>query len=122
VTPLGLLDVGPVEALVIAVAAVMLFGGDLPDIARRTGHYIGRLRAAANDLARQFDAPADLLKLPEPDDEMHRPPRPTAAPPRELASAASAPGSAPGSASEPAPEPPPAPAHPDGGQPPPPPT
>lgn len=74
---LALLDVGPVEMLVLAVAAIMLFGGDLPDIARRAGQIVGRLRSAATDLTRELDAPPDLYKLPDPDDSIHRPP-PTA--------------------------------------------
>jgi Sec-independent protein translocase protein TatA len=74
VSALGLLDVGPIEMLVLAIAAIMLFGGDLPDIARRAGQFMGRLRAAANELTRQFDAPPDLQHLPEPDSALHRPP------------------------------------------------
>ena len=71
---LGLLDVGPVEMLVLAIAAIMLFGGDLPDIARRAGQIVGRLRSAASDLTRELDMPSDLNRLPDPDDAMHRPP------------------------------------------------
>ena len=80
---LGLLDVGPIEMLLLAVAAIMLFGGDLPDLARRAGQIVGRLRAAAHELTSQIDPPADLLHLPEPDDKMHRPPPryPTTPPP-----------------------------------------
>ena len=78
---LALLDVGPVEMLVLAVAAIMLFGGDLPDIARRAGQIVGRLRSAATDLTRELDAPPDLYKLPDPDDSIHRPPPALPAPP-----------------------------------------
>jgi Sec-independent protein translocase protein TatA len=74
VSALGLLDVGPIEMLVLAVAAIMLFGGDLPDLARRAGQIVGRLRAAAHELTSQIDPPADLLRLPDPDDAMHNPP------------------------------------------------
>jgi sec-independent protein translocase protein TatA len=73
---LALLDVGPIEMLVLAVAAIMLFGGDLPDIARRAGQIVGRLRSAATDLTREIDMPSDLNRLPDPDDAMHRPPSP----------------------------------------------
>ena len=69
---LGLLDVGPMEMLVLGVAAIMLFGGDLPDIARRAGQMIGRIRAAANELTKQIDPPADLFHLPDPDLEARR--------------------------------------------------
>ena len=78
---LALLDVGPVEMLVLAIAAIMLFGGDLPDIARRAGQIVGRLRSAATDLTRQLHAPPDLYKLPDPDDSIHRPPPALPAPP-----------------------------------------
>lgn len=68
----GLLDVGPMEMLVLGVAAIMLFGGDLPDIARRAGGIVGRLRAAAHELTKQIDPPPDLLHLPDPDAEARR--------------------------------------------------
>ena len=71
-----LLDVGPIEMLVLAIAAIMLFGGDLPDLARRAGQFVGRLRSAAGELTREIDVPPDLHRLPEPDDALHRPPPP----------------------------------------------
>ena len=71
-----LLDVGPIEMLVLAIAAIMLFGGDLPDLARRAGQFVGRLRSAAGDITREIDVPPDLHRLPEPDDALHRPPPP----------------------------------------------
>ena len=79
-----LLDVGPIEMLVLAVAAIMLFGGDLPDLARRAGQFVGRLRSAASELTREIDVPPDLHRLPEPDDALHRPPPPppTSPPPQ----------------------------------------
>ena len=78
---LALLDVGPIEMLVLAVAAIMLFGGDLPDIARRAGQIVGRLRSAATDLTREIDMPSDLNRLPDPDDSIHRPPPAPPTPP-----------------------------------------
>ena len=78
---LALLDVGPIEMLVLAVAAIMLVGGDLPDIARRAGQIVGRLRSAASDLTREIDAPRDLYKLPDPDDSIHHPPPAPPTPP-----------------------------------------
>ena len=107
VSVLGLLDVGPLEMLVLTAAAIMLFGGDLPDIARKAGRMIGRLRAAASDLTREVDPPADLLHLPDPDAEMHRPPLPPTAtlgaPPPPPSSAASPPQRAPNSPDSPPP-------------------
>jgi Sec-independent protein translocase protein TatA len=64
-----LLDIGPIELLLVIAAAVMLFGGDLPDVARRAGQALGRLRATAQDLARHIDAPPDLTRLPEERDD-----------------------------------------------------
>ena len=98
---LALLDVGPIEMLVVAIAAIMLFGGDLPDIARRAGQIVGKLRSAATDLTREIDMPSDLNRLPDPDDSIHRPPPAPPSPPSP-------------------PSPPPPPPSPD--QPPPPPT
>jgi sec-independent protein translocase protein TatA len=101
---LALLDVGPIEMLVVAIAAIMLFGGDLPDIARRAGQIVGKLRSAATDLTREIDMPSDLNRLPDPDDSIHHPPpAPTTPPP-------------------PAPPTPPSPSAPEVDQPPPPPT
>jgi Sec-independent protein translocase protein TatA len=73
--PLGLLDIGPVELLILAAAAVMLFGGDLPDMARRAGRMLGRLRASAQELTREVEPPADLGQLPPPGDPHAPPPR-----------------------------------------------
>jgi sec-independent protein translocase protein TatA len=64
VTPLGLLDIGPIELLLLAAAAVMLFGGELPDMARRAGKALGKLRATARELSRQIDLPPDVGQLP----------------------------------------------------------
>lgn len=60
---LGLLDIGPWELLLVAVGAILLFGGDLPDVARRAGRSLGRLRGMASDLARNADLPPDVGQL-----------------------------------------------------------
>lgn len=65
--PLGLLDIGPVELLILAAAAIMLFGGDLPDMARRAGQFVGRLRASAQELTREAQPPPDITRLPPPE-------------------------------------------------------
>ena len=49
---LGLLNVGPFELLLLVAVAVMLFGGDLPDAARKAGRLVARLRATASELGR----------------------------------------------------------------------
>jgi len=61
---LGLLDIGPWELLLVAIGAILLFGGDLPDVARRAGRALGRLRSMAGDLARSADLPPDVGHLP----------------------------------------------------------
>jgi Sec-independent protein translocase protein TatA len=61
---LGLLDIGPWELLIVAIGAILLFGGDLPDVARRAGRTLGRLRSMAGDLARSADLPPDVGHLP----------------------------------------------------------
>ena len=58
--PLLILDLGIFELLLIAVLAVMLFGGDLPDAMRRAGRAVRKLRDLADELARQVEPPADL--------------------------------------------------------------
>jgi Sec-independent protein translocase protein TatA len=51
---LGFLNIGPFELLIMAAAAVMLFGGDLPQTARKVARMVGRLRGMAADLGREF--------------------------------------------------------------------
>jgi sec-independent protein translocase protein TatA len=69
-------DVGATELLVVAALAVMLYGGDLPDVARKAGTTVKRLRGVADDLKRQVTLPpemqtgfrevrAELRKLPQ---------------------------------------------------------
>lgn len=61
---LGLLDIGPWELLFVAIGAILLFGGDLPDVARRAGRTLGRLRGMASDLTRSANLPPDVHQLP----------------------------------------------------------
>ena len=49
---LGMLNIGPIELLLVLGAAVLLFGGDLPETARKLGRLVARARAAANDITR----------------------------------------------------------------------
>jgi len=57
---LGLFNIGPLEFLIMAAAAVMLCGGDLPETARKAARTLGRLRALASELGREFSASDDL--------------------------------------------------------------
>lgn len=79
---LGLLDIGPIEFLILVGAAVMLFGGDLPDVARRAGRAVARLREVASEFTRSIDAPSELRRPPELD--LHHEP---SAPPSEAPTA-----------------------------------
>jgi sec-independent protein translocase protein TatB len=50
-------DIGWSELLVIAVVAIIVVGPkDLPKLMRSIGHYAGKLRQAASDFQRQFEA------------------------------------------------------------------
>lgn len=61
---IAIFNIGPIELLIMAAAAVMLFGGDLPATARKAARTIGRLRALASELGREFSA-EDQLQLPK---------------------------------------------------------
>ena len=45
---------GPTEAIVIAVIAVLLFGSKLPEVARQLGGSYRELRRSLNDVQQQF--------------------------------------------------------------------
>jgi Sec-independent protein translocase protein TatA len=71
VTTLALLDIGPFEFVLLAAAAVLLFGGDLPDVARKTARFLGKLRSLSSDLSQELQkTPHDL----RPPSELQRPP------------------------------------------------
>ena len=59
---LAFLDIGPFELLLLAAAAVVLFGGDLPDVARKAARVIGRLRAMSADLTQELSRPSSELR------------------------------------------------------------
>jgi Sec-independent protein translocase protein TatA len=59
---LAIFNIGPIELLIMAAAAVMLFGGDLPATARKAARTVGRLRALAAELGREFSAEEHLPK------------------------------------------------------------
>ena len=57
---LALLNIGPIEILLVLGAAVLLFGGDLPETARKLGSFMARARTAANDIRRTvYEAEAE---------------------------------------------------------------
>lgn len=45
---------GPFEMVVIGVIAVLLFGGNLPEVARKLGGSYRELRRSLNDVQQQF--------------------------------------------------------------------
>ena len=59
---IAIFNIGPIELLIMAAAAVMLFGGDLPATARKAARTVGRLRALASELGREFSAEEQLPK------------------------------------------------------------
>ncbi len=61
---LAILNIGLLELFLIVIAAIMLFGGDLPDVARKAGRLVGRLRSTVDDLRRYVDTPAELRDVP----------------------------------------------------------
>ena len=86
---LGLLNIGPFEVLLLVAVAVMLFGGDLPDAARKAGRLVARLRATASELGRAVyedgDPRAELPpRLPEAGPRAEAPPESRREPPAEV--------------------------------------
>lgn len=45
---------GPFEAMVIGVIAVVLFGGNLPEVARKLGSSYREFRSGLNEVQQQF--------------------------------------------------------------------
>ena len=84
--PLLLFDVGATELILVAILAIMLYGGDLPDVARKAGATVRKLRGVAEDLKRQVTVPTDpeLQRLPADIDPRRDP---ALAPPAPAASA-----------------------------------
>jgi sec-independent protein translocase protein TatA len=54
--PLALLNVGPLEMVVLGVLALLLFGGDLPEVARTWGKHLAELRRHMNGLRDELNA------------------------------------------------------------------
>lgn len=51
---LGLLNIGTPELIIVIVVAIMLFGGELPDVARKAARVMGKVRGMADDLTREL--------------------------------------------------------------------
>jgi len=63
--PLAFLNVGTFELVVLAGAAILLFGGDLPDVARKAAVWVQKIRSLSTELSRELNrqVPPEL-KLP----------------------------------------------------------
>ena len=57
--PVAILNIGTFEMLVLAAAAVLLFGGDLPETARKTARLVSRVRSMMHDVTRELNAPTE---------------------------------------------------------------
>lgn len=67
-------SLGPLEVLVVAVLALIVFGPErLPDIARTIGRTLSELRRMAAEVKDEFSAGLDLDQI---DDEPEEPPPP----------------------------------------------
>jgi Tat protein translocase TatB subunit len=94
-------SLGPLELLVIAIVALIVFGPErLPDIAKRIGRTASQMRRMAADVQDEFRSGFDTDDPDEPDevDDRRRPPR-SRATPREPRPGAPAARSSEGSAS-----------------------
>ncbi|PAY21046.1 twin-arginine translocation protein, TatA/E family subunit [Rhodopirellula sp. SM50] len=77
----------PFEMMVIGVIAVVLFGGNLPDVARKAGGFYREFRSRLNEVQREFRAaeyeatkalnPYESSKV-EPDEDDEEPSEPAA--------------------------------------------
>lgn len=71
-------SLGPLEVLVVAVLALIVFGPErLPEIARTVGRTLAQLRRMAADVKDEFSAGLDLDGV---EDEPEEPPAPAPAP------------------------------------------
>lgn len=71
-TSLAILNIGPFEILIVAAAAVMLFGGDLPQTARKAAQMVARLRGIASDLGKDLTQETGGRKPFLPQEELKR--------------------------------------------------
>jgi TatA/E family protein of Tat protein translocase len=54
---LAFLSIGPTEMVLILIVAVLVFGGRLPEAARKLGQQVAIFRKAARDIQREINAP-----------------------------------------------------------------
>jgi sec-independent protein translocase protein TatB len=66
-------SLSPIELLVVAVVALIVFGPQrLPEIARTVGRWLNEMRRMASDVRAEFEAGLDLDVEDEPEDETPR--------------------------------------------------
>lgn len=77
---------GPFEMVVIGVIAVILFGGNLPEVARKLGGSYREFRRGLNEVQQQFRMAENEVKktftpdessVPEPDEDEDEPSGPS---------------------------------------------
>lgn len=49
-------DIGLLELFLLLILGIIVFGGDLPDVARKIGFYWGKLQVFLSDVKRDLDA------------------------------------------------------------------
>lgn len=54
--PLGFFNMGPAELVLLGILALLLFGGDLPDVARTWGKYLAEFRRHVNGIREDLNA------------------------------------------------------------------
>ncbi len=80
---LAFIDVSGGEFIFIVVIAILLYGGDLPKVARSLGRVVGDLRRQAESLTREFrDYDDSRPRLPRRDFSGDKAPEPVEPPPR----------------------------------------
>lgn len=80
---LAFIDVSGGEFIFIVVIAILLYGGDLPKVARSLGRVVGDLRRQAESLTREFrDYDDSRPRLPRRDFSSDKAPEPAEPPPR----------------------------------------
>ena len=63
-------EIGPMELLVVAMVALIVFGPEkLPDMARKAGSFIADLRRMATDVRSEFDDVRGELDMDDDDDD-----------------------------------------------------
>jgi Tat protein translocase TatB subunit len=73
-------QVGPLEILIVAVIALIVFGPQkLPEIARTAGRFLNQLKSMANEVRSEFSAGLDVVDDEPVADEVTVPPEEPAA-------------------------------------------